>query len=809
MDHLADAPLIFRVAGWPVESLAGLRSPSFTAEADELLRSEAQIRVAADELSQELHGQVPKILDRTARALVLRVRRRLFGSTSALPREELAQMLGLSVLSPTLADQLVADDSLRRAVETKREKLRRQYSSVLAAERRHLFETASESRFLQALAVASPSAASQWERTRRAGAEQASQRLTATILGYLLRAVGRATPNSLWSGMCLEDTSRLSAEPLSAESTAQSVVFKPDLNIFQHALTALTNCEATRRNLSFRLNPTLQREDDVWQYLHEKDTEWLPYEASEFPQLADIQAVLSAHGAMPLSRLASMSAIGEDVLVGLAEAGILWPNIDWPAVCADPWEALMSLAGRLPEPDAGRWHKVIEALALICRDLSANWSTCEPDGLTQRLSEARSIVNALLTCYGSELVPDDRNVLIADRIAPFRIAVSAAFKRRMKEAIVDYWQFDRGGTGELLARGQRSGLNGTREGNNPDDTALPEGCWERLAIHAESEEMFRSILTAWTAELGPQHKAHRVHVTDFMRVAHDTPLPPGSALILAKFIGDRSYLRVGSVTADFCTFYARFHHLLANDNPFWCWLTNAIDGIQAIAGLPLSDVALHGAYDRNAALRPSLTSNVVDPFCDGHDPRRRVIPLLNSAVDLALADPYSSQLQRAAQWMGRPSLLRPQPPLAAELGVWRHLPGLELRDDVLIGPERWYFPDAEVPGWAELEGFERFLAWRRLVQSLDLPDLMYAHWSGHRTESLVLADSILTIELLARNLPEPPGWVRFQAVFAEPEELWLKDELGFHYVSEIAFAWSGSDAFWKTFAEHPNARKRR
>ena len=336
---------------------------------------------------------------------------------------------------------------------------------------------------------------------------------------------------------------------------------------------------------------------------------------------------------------------------------------------------------------------------------------------------------------------------------------------------------------------------------HPRTNSLPEGCWEAEATGAESEEAFLNLLTAWTEALRPEHKAHRVCVSDLMRVANDTPLPPGSALILAKFTEGRITLRIGSVTADFCTFYSRFHHLFSSRNPFWSWLTKTVDGIDSIDGLSLGDVALHGSHDRNAALRPRLTSRLVDPFAGNRDLKKRTIPLINSAVDLSLADPYSSRLQTDAQLLGRPSLLRPQPPLAAELESWRHLPRLELQNDLVIGPERWYFPDTEVFRWAQLDGFERFLAWRELVGALELPDLVYAHWSGHRTESLILADSVLTIELLARSLPHPTGWLRFQEVFARPEELWLKDEHGFHYFSEIAFAWGGSDTFWKELAK--------
>ena len=161
----------------------------------------------------------------------------------------------------------------------------------------------------------------------------------------------------------------------------------------------MTNYEPSRRELKFRLNPTLEHQGDVWRYLHEQDSSWLLLEASEFPQLAEIQAALTVDGAMTIPRLASQCAIGEEVIAGLADAGMLWPAIDWPAVCADPWEALTFLTAQLREPDLSRWRLVIDRLRVICRDLSANWSTCEPDWLVQTLNDARSAMNTLIAHY--------------------------------------------------------------------------------------------------------------------------------------------------------------------------------------------------------------------------------------------------------------------------------------------------------------------------------------------------------------------------------------------------------------------------
>jgi hypothetical protein len=129
----------------------------------------------------------------------------------------------------------------------------------------------------------------------------------------------------------------------------------------------------------------------------------------------------------------------------------------------------------------------------------------------------------------------------------------------------------------------------------------------------------------------------------------------------------------------------------------------------------------------------------------------RIVPLANSAVDLSLADPYSTWLQKRAQLFGRPSLLRPLPRLKAEQDSWGHLPRLHLDPDIVISPERWYLSSSEAAGLAALDPFECFVAWRKLVKRLRLPTFMDVSNGSQRTELLLPADSTLAIKLLARS----------------------------------------------------------
>jgi hypothetical protein len=841
LSSLPDAPLIFRIAGWPIETLEDLRCPRFAASVDAFIAEAAEIRAASERLSEAIHREVPKLSDRRDRAVVLHARRYLFQTVAPLPAVDLDRVLAVSGLCPPVRDRIADDDAVRHRLERKRQDLIRRHDRTTAAERSHLFSIASEPTFRKALIVASPSAGRLWERLRVSGIADVPDPLTATIWRYLMRAIGRATPHSLWAGITIEDTAGSTrSQSLGARDIPPAVRVKPDLNLFDTVLCALKRHPGVMRRLTFRANPTLVKSGRRrWRFLHELDGSWIVVETTGHASIARLQSLLRREGTMTLARMAARSGIDPEAIASLAAAGVLWPTVDWPPICADPWKALDGLSRLLPTPDRRRWRDVIGRLREISRDLSAGWADRTVSDIARALGEARTLMNGLLRHYGAEPISADRGPLVIDLIAPFRIAASGDFKTQLRDAVRRCYRFDRGGTGELLARGRRRcrepeilrqllPLGGFHVGAGGAPAAARraapradeplEDSWEADAWRfgdRETAEKFLATVRAWTRELAPHAQLDSVE-TAHLSPCTDEPLPPGSALVLARFTGDRLVVRVGSISPDLCGFYSRFHHLFADgSDAYGRWLTDVGAALERVDGLRPTDSAFRGRHDRNAALRPRLAANVLDPFgstrTEYHVARDakdrlhlrakgadgRVLPFISSAADLSMADPYSAWLQAQTHLIGRPSLLRPLPPLGEELRVWRHLPELVIDGDVVVSPERWHVSADEAAALGAMEPFERFVAWRRIVASRRLPDLVYAYFAPHQTESLLPVDSPLAVEMLARSLRAHPGGLRFQSVFARPDELWLRDARGAHYVTEIVVAWAGDEAFWR------------
>jgi hypothetical protein len=837
---LPDAPLIFRVAAWPIETLHDLRSPAFAAAVDALLAGEAAVAAAAETLSEDLARAVPRTPDRRQRAVLLRVRRFLFGSRAPLPAADLALVVAMAQLDAHVRARIARDDEVRRRLHETRQELRHRHAATTAAERAALFAVAGERRFRNALIVASPSAGARWEAMRGSGATEIDDRLTATIWRYVMRAVGRATPHSLWAGVTIEDVGPADRdEPLTSRDAPPVVRVKPDLNVLHTALMALARHPRVRRRLTFRANPSLARHRrGRWRYLHEVDALWAVVDSAEGARIDRLRALLHRDGPMTLAQIATRSGIDIDALTPLLDAGVLWPDVDWPPVCTDPWEALDGLCARLPAADRRRWGGVVERLREICGELAASCWDGSPAGVARALGEARAAMNGLLRRYGAEPLGSDRSPLVFDLIAPFRIAASNELRQRLGEAVRRCCRFDRGGAGEVLARGARRrrdpailcqalALGGLRPGPGAEPPSAPLAgqppaeSWEAEAWQLDDgkiAEEFLTIVRVWTDALAP-HAARQAVVVSHLATSADAPLPPGAALALVRFGAGQPVVRVGSISPDVGAFYARFHHH-AETGPsvFARWQADLVSAVGRVGGLRPSDCAFRGAHDRNAALRPRLTAHLLDPFAacrveyeagrDGADrlhlrgrgARERTIPLINSAADLSRAEPCSAWLQAQAHLLGRPTLLRPLPPLAEELRTWRHLPQLELDGGVVISGERWHMAADEAAAWAALPAFERFVAWRRIVATRRLPDLVYAHHGPHRTESLMPADSVLAVDMLARSVRAYPGALRWQAPFARPDDLWLRDARGACYLAEVAVAWAGDEAFWRELA---------
>jgi hypothetical protein len=564
------------------------------------------------------------------------------------------------------------------------------------------------------------------------------------------------------------------------------------------------------------------------------------------PDLARAVTLLQQSGDLTVTQLSEQLQLPATKICEWRDEGLLLPKPNFDGIHDDAWALLDSVVHDLPESEATPWRTAIASLQVICDRLGCQPSSFAPDQVKAAVLEGQAILNALFSRYHAPPLREDELVWTVDLLAPFRLAVAAKLKRRLDRTARQAWAFDRAGTGEVLAQDARRelarrtadsawlGLAGYHVVPGSSPAHLPTasasvgngepGSWEFLGESIRDPDLaaeLRQRFQHWIQGAGSDLRRRRINVSISTAMASGTGRTPGSALAMIKMRGDAFTIRLGSLTADPAFFSSRFHHLFAvhGHRSHHDWLKAWVRWVEeSVGGLRLAQVVARGNRDRNLALQPPLTEVVLDPLGDARpsfavdfdgqtrlrlkaktDPRR-IVPFMTSAAVLDRADPFSAWLQSASFLFGRPALLSPLPASTDELRLAQHAPRVALGDGAMLGPERWFIPREEIAALCHRDDFDSFLAWRGHCRTRRLPPFVYARFARDQTEMLLPTDSLLIWKVLMGSLRPEPSRLDLQETFATRDELWVRDENGQHYVSELAFAWAGDLDYWRGLA---------
>jgi Lantibiotic dehydratase, N terminus len=774
--------------------------------ANSWLDREDELQSRSDALSEELYRIVPNEPDRKTRAQLIDLRRTLHGSLRPVPGALLHSALASPAVSGDIKSSLVRHAAERLEFAVERERMDQLYEDALARERAELLSVTADEAFRKALYVASPGTLGALARLP-AATEKQRRRLEETLHSYLMRAVGRATPNGAWSGVAME-----------GQREQQSrVIFTVLLDPFAAAIKAIANQERWRSEVPLRINPTLRQCGSVWRFDRFHDGAWQSYDVHDQPLIAQLSELLGKNHALPADICARQD---------LVEAGILLPTLDLPRIFSDSWHALEQVVPCLPASEQDAWSECIRNLRELSEQLGREYDSLPLEALQAGLDTARFLVNALLQRYGLSPVSEDRHVLLGDRRVTISSPLPSDLNARLERAIRSYWSFDRYGMGEKNASNVRRlafgkfpevGMPlGDLASRNTAEPVSPEPVSPEPVSEDETDYLER-----WHNELAPvaHNRQHALATRE-----SSCPVPPGSALLLLDASG---HLRVGSITPDPCFFYSRWNALFrtagGGDDPFCEWYRTGVQHTEsAFPELLFTDVAFPSAANRNSAARLNMTGRVLDASRDGTAtlrlysdstdwPKLRagaaaqaIVPRLHSAARLNGSDPHALVIQQFSFLLGRPNLLRPLPRFPEESETWHHLPRLTL-DDFLVNPERWTPGPELLDALRASKGSQRYLAWRRYVREAGIPDLVYIRAGGADEQFLLCSDSALAVDLLGRRLHKHGGPLLIQEAWPSPRNSWLQDEHGFHYAAELALAWHGDQAFWASYLGYAQA----
>jgi hypothetical protein len=797
-------PILFRCACFPIEMADPLISSGLAEAANSWLDREEELQSRSNALSEELYRTVPNEPDRKKRAQLIGLRRALHGSLQPVSGALLDSALASPAVTGDLRSSLArhAADRLENAVD--RERLNQLYEDAFARESAELFSVTADEAFRKALYVASPGTLGALARLPSASEKQ-RRRLEETLHSYLMRAVGRATPNGAWSGVAMEGH----------REQQSRVIFTVLLDPFAAAIKAIAYQERWRSEVPLRINPTLTQCGSVWRFDRFRDGAWNSYEVHDHPLIARLSELLGKNHALPAEICARQD---------LVEAGILLPTLELPRIFSDSWHALEQVIPCLPASEQAAWSECIRNLRAVSEQLGIEYENLPLEALKSGMDTARFLVNALLGRYGLSPVSEDRHVLLGDRRVTISSPLPCDLNARLERAIRSYWSFDRYGMGENKASSVRRlafgnlpevGMTlGDLASRNTAETVSPETVSPQTALPQTLDDE-TDYLQRWHKELAPvvHNRQHTLASSE-----SSCPVPPGSALLLLDAAG---HLRVGSIAPDPCFFYSRWNALFrtagGGDDPFCEWYKTGVQHTESVfPELLFTDVAFPSAANMNSAARLNMTGRLLDASRDGAEtlrlysdstdwPKLRaeatapaIVPRLHCATLLDGSDPHALVIQQFSFLLGRPNLLRPLPRFPQESEAWHHLPRLTL-DDFLVNPERWTPGENLVDALRASKGSERYLAWRRYVREAGIPDLVYIRTGGAEEPFLLSSDSALAVDLLGRRLHKHGGPLFIQEAWPSPRNSWLQDERGFHYAAELAPAWHGDQAFWASY----------
>ena len=803
MDHspcrdkgLNIGPILVRCACFPIEMANPMISSELAEAANSWLDREEKLQSKSNHLSEELYRIVPNEPDRKTRARLIDLRRALHGSLQPVPGVLLDSALASPAVSGDIRSSLARHAADRFEFAVDRERLDQLYEDAAARERAELYSVTADEAFRKALYVASPGTLSALARLPSA-TEKQRRRLEETLHSYLMRAVGRATPNGAWSGVAMEGQ----REPQSR------VIFTVLLDPFASALKAMVSQDRWRSEVPLRINPTLRRCGSVWRFDRFHDGAWNSYEVHDHPLVARLAEFLGKNHALPADICARQD---------LVEAGILLPALELPRIFSDSWHALEQVIPCLPSSEQGAWSECLRNLRDLGEQLGLEYDSLPLEALQSGMDTARFLVNALLARYGLSPVSEDRHVLLGDRRVTISSPLPSDLNARLERAIRSYWSFDRYGMGEKKA----SSVRRLAFGKLPEVGMTLGDLASRNTAETVSEDE-TDYLKRWHNELAPvvHDRQHALATSE-----SSCPVAPGSALMLLDAAG---HLRVGSIAPDPCFFYSRWNALFRSagggDDPFCEWYRTGVQHTEStFPELLFTDVAFPSAANMNSAARLNMTGRLLDASRDGTEtlrlysdstdwPKLRagataqaIVPRLHSAALLDDSDPNALVIQQFSFLLGRPNLLRPLPRFSEESETWHHLPRLML-DDVLVNPERWTPGPELLDALRASKGSARYLTWRRYIREARIPDLVYIYTGGADSAFLLCSDSALAVDLLGRRLHKHGGPLFIQEAWPSPRNSWLQDEHGFHYAAELALAWHGDPAFWASYLGYAQA----
>jgi hypothetical protein len=644
------------------------------------------------------------------------------------------------------------------------------YEETVGRERASLWErTVGDRHFMKALLLASPSL---FERVRT---HQGSLRprtksvrhLETALYRYLARASARSTPNQLWAGVTLArfgDEERIVA-------AAPRAHFSPELAPFVAALSSLGKRPVYRQAASWRLPPTLRRQQGgTWRFLARPLSGGI--QVGSIGSDAAIDSCferLANAGTGTLRELSLRADVPSNFLETLAQGGGLVGGLSFPTRFASPWEGLALAAEALIGADRSAWQRARSLLATLGDRLENDFDQLSADAMVEIMAQARAVLAELFAALDVQ-VDAPQVPLRCDLSLPFDVTLGPETRYRLQDNLRVYQS-------EWI------------------DQLSPESEARRQRRNAVVE-----ALASAPVRLGDE--VPKIAPREIPKTNDSMFSAPWGSFVTQ--FGNSGVARVIGIDDSPIRLFARHSSLFGSGNDAELWVRSLFSRLEADCGVRAADLSVPFERNPNVLSRPGVARLLVEPWgasgIDLHEAELRVeggaillytpsegwiTAVSCSPANVLGEDPLAAAIALTGfdEPMGGHFQASSQPTLGERESV-HYAKRLVLSTGATIRPRRTYLGGKPLEELTRLSGKARYLHWCGLADRLGWPERV-ALSAGGEPPLVLPTSSPLAVEAALQG-----AW-RSQHILveeADPSD-WLAGPHGNH-VAEIVVPFS-------------------
>jgi hypothetical protein len=788
---------VCRIAGWPVETLLPLSARELSTRAKRIAEQEGHLQIRSAQLVKEIFPVVKNVADRDARGWLLNVKRTIQKRLAPWPEPDMHKVAALEQASHGLFSQLEVERKMRVALLEERAKFKDIYCATVEFQRRTLEKIGDSPAFARALVLANPSFAARWRARMRIKEVRTKKmrQMEETVLHYLLRAVGRATPSGGWSGIAYVNSGE-SEVAFQAEQTSTRCWAAPDLTPFREIVDELARTPRYLISYPLRMDPAAHCDDQLWWGLNSSG-QWVSVPIE--PIISILIENFTDGEPRPVSELVEFLAqrFGNanikqqfyKALKTLIEAGVLRSALEFPAAPASPWQALDAVTPLLLEPERSIWAGAVYECRCVCKEITSYYEDLTPDALSVLLEKVATVIRNLMSHLDLSL-PLPSQVVRFSRTAPFRVRWSEKGRRLIREA-----------AGTVLAtHAAVGGAEAFREALLADlrNTVTPLTEAMRLQCNLSGRAL-EAGLAPWKQLIKENSQNGFDYLKSLSNIPTDaTPGPCGSLVFI---LSDEPYIATflwGRPQPDLVSCLAY------EDQPRFSWPFSGT-GIESL------EIVGVDAINPNATNRPCTSAKQIGRHFGSIVPLSRVllevdekcrpwlrlpnlqtrfVPTYSVLAGIGVSDPAGRFLLRLAMAHGWEFLSYGIPTVNEKLGS--EVPKLVVGQASLLSQRRWILPEDFIEKQRRLKGLDRYYAWMAVINTLGVTEWVWIRPVNQPDAPCLLmrTDSPIIVESVMNRLSSNCGDLLLIALPGDPLNWPIRDMNGNHYLCELMISWS-------------------